>query len=556
MKMKKLLTVVLLCGALTVSALAGCKVRDPQLPPMTAETVRIGAAVRGYGSAWLTEMCKAYEKATGKTARLVVETKDMNASFVNNTVQLGPQGCDFDLFITMNNTVFNSIAKRGTIVSGYDPVWADLSDVYASPAEGFEELKTKPDLKIKDLFPEFIYDAMTYPVDNKQYAIPYVVGVNGFLYNRTLFEATNAKLTQYSQTALKLPRTTDEMFSLFDVIKGLRASTTDAKWRVTAYPLSYSGQDDYSGMLFMNMWPQYDGAAAYNALEGKNAAGNEYTPQIFNGEGRLKAMTVVRDMLARSSGYVNQGDFDKEFTKAQLEFLRGEAFFGFNGDWLEREASATFKPGDADVAFMRPPIISALGTKLGISDAKLIECIDYVDGLDGYDLYGHTGRSTAKPSGVSESQLDTIAEARRVHYNDSTSYLMCVPAFSPRLTETKDFLRFILSKEGQEVMMESSCGNSAPISGIDMTQFEFYKNDATYLRRSITDIFNNSVPFAETKAPPMQYLGQLSMTRFNESPLGKNFGGSTVTQPSAIQSAEYTYWNDVWSKRMEMAGLS
>ena len=63
--------------------------------------------------------------------------------------------------------------------------------------------------------------------------------------------------------------------------------------------------------------------------------------------------------------------------------------FSTNGDWMENEVSSDLNPGDANIEFMRIPVISSIVNADGIAndftgtdeekEAKLIAIIRYID---------------------------------------------------------------------------------------------------------------------------------------------------------------------------------
>ena len=237
---------------------------------------------------------------------------------------------------------------------------------------------------IEDLLDPSFVRGFTY-TDGKQYSMPWTSGVVGLLYNKTKWDAMNTNLKNAGKEELTLPKTTDEMFALFEKIK-----TADVKAASgNAYAFSYSGQNSYMHFMFNSLWPQYEGkTASENFFEGKNEQG-VYTADIYNTKGREYAYDVVRNMILKSNGYVNDGDSSQTYDLEQLSFLRGNALFSCNGDWMEREASAKFNPGDEDVAILRTPVMSEIVNNDKIKadftgtdaekDAKLSAIVAFID---------------------------------------------------------------------------------------------------------------------------------------------------------------------------------
>ena len=540
----KLVTTLLLCGAMAAGVFAGCGGRGVKV---TGETLQIGVVARGFGSEHVKQLAKAFKEKTGIDAQVVRSTPDDN--FVYSSLQMGPGKNEVDLYVTGHINNFKLLAKKGTIVKGYDPIWADLSEVYESTPEGFVETKADPTLKMKQLIPAETYKAVTW-TDGNQYAVPYTMGVSGLLYNKTLWDQTNQSLLNNGKSAMSLPKTSKQLFEVFETITNLRnPAKTPSSYLIDAYAFNFSGQATYGHMMFSPWWAQYDGKGLiYNFMEGKDADGN-YTPEIFKSTGRLRALENMKNLY--TEGYFDPNDTAKDFTKAQLDFLRGRAFFSLNGDWLENEASENFK-GEADVAFLPIPLISDIvekfpadfpGGKTPGNEAKLRLIVDYLDGAAG-----------AADQGISADTLNFLREARKFKYHDqSENLLMHVPAYSKHIDKAKAFLKYMYSKEGQEVMMSSCYGNMCPLK-VDPKQFDYYNGgEITVMGKSKIDIFQDANLFgSDNLSTPLMYLTSFTGWRLN----GTSFSGAFMQgiSPAELQQVEYKYYLDTWTELMKAIG--
>ena len=505
-----------------------------------ADALKIAVIAKGYGSVYAKALAKAYTKKTGVDAAVVRET--VESSFVENSLKAGPDKNEIDLYFGIDNYP-NFILAQNNFIEGYGRALADLSDIYESPAVGYKELDTNPALKVKDIIDPFMLDAFTFS-DGKLYSAPYAAGVTGLIYNKTLWDSVNAKLTQNGQAALILPRTTEEMFALFDHIKALKDGSVPSSYRISsnAYPFVYSGTGSYMDVGFKAWFAQYEGQDFMGKFyEGKDING-VYTPEIYNTNGRLYSYETVRKIILSANGYTDPINFSIEFTKAQLDFLEGKAFFHFNGDWLERESSENFKPGDVDVAsFIKTPILSKIIDKLSSvnTDAQLSEAINYIDG------------GCARPSWLSAPDETLLREARNAVSTYGPALCALVPAYSKNLDTAKDFLKFMLSKEGQEIMLANSCGTMAPLT-VDPAQFDYYKN-ATVLTKSKFDMMQGALYVGDTMKHPMQYLGGLRLQR--SFSMEAAFGGTAAQTAAQFMNDEYNKVKSIWADMMIHAGV-
>ena len=557
--MKKLkLMAVALCAVMAIAAFAGCDKKGEI--NITPETVRIAVVSKGYGSDWEKEMCKAFKAETGIDAVVVKTGQDDGLPGL--AVKQGPNQKEkdmIDIFFPTENYVHSQLSQPGFIPGWSGTAWADLTDVYESPAVGYKESETNPNLKIKDIIDPDFYKAFTYK-DNKQYVMSYATSVCGLVYNKTLWNATNAKL---GSDPLVLPRTTAEMFTLFSRIVSLPNNVT------TAYPYSYSGGNDYTEMITLGWWAQYDGKEVIDlALEGKyknpTTGVITYSPEFFNTDGRLYA--VKNSIGLFGSGYTDPLDQQKPYSNAQLDFLSGNAFFNANGDWLEREVSKQFNPGEADVEYIKLPVVSEIVLHPDVSadfaggmtpgnETKLQNIIGYIDANFNLsaEIPGGQLSSAAMALGISEGALKHIVTARKFNgYSQGTCRVVHVTPYTPRLESAKEFLRFMYSKKGQEVMMKSAFGTMCPIK-VDMTQFDYFNGSPTDMSKSKIKIFQESYPIGYLSSQhQMQYLGGLSFNRFNlQRP-------NQWSNAAGVVSSEYGFWSNPaqWESVMNKAGVS
>ncbi len=507
--------------------------------------VQIGVVSKGYGNDFADSLAEAYNKLH-TDVKVTVKKTTPTPTYQDSQLQLGKKKNDIDIFFTVTNTVF---ATQGDATLYH---WADLSDVYTSVAEGYAEADgTKT---IKDLLDPSFVSNFTYS-DGKQYSMPWTSGVVGLLYNKTKWDATNANLKNAGKEELTLPKTTDEMFTLFEKIK-----TDDVKAASgNAYAFSYSGQNSYMHFMFNSLWPQYEGkTASENFFEGKNEQG-VYTADIYNTKGREYAYDIVRSMILKSNGYVNDGDSSQTYDLEQLSFLRGNALFSCNGDWMEREASAKFNPGDADVVLLRTPVMSEIVNNDKIAadftgtdaekDAKLSAIVSFIDEnyIDGNSAPSEADAATL---GISLTTLEFINHARLVRHT-LPDFVAVIPEYSAELNEAKDFLKFMYSKAGQEIVMQETYGCGAPLT-IDYSQMDYYKNGTSYTRSRL-DLIKESIPYGNAMNFPMEYLGRIMACA--ELKIASAFGTASPKTAAAFVKEEYDEYKTTWETKMEIAGV-
>ena len=530
--------------ALAVTALSGCFLKGGGEKELSG-VVQVGVVSKGYGYEFAENLISAYNKKKGREAAKLVYSGP-NSSYQDQRLQL-PNN-QVDVIFAITNTVFSTQSN-----STLNYHWADLSDVYNAPLEGYQESDgTKT---IKDYIDDSFVNGFTY-TDGKQYSVPFTSGVVGLLCNKTKWDSTNANLRNAGKDELVLPKTTTEMFTLFDRIK-----TTDVKNASGGtYAFSYSGINSYLHFMFNSLWPQYLGqTAAENFFKGQDENGI-YTPEIYRTDARLYSYETVRNMIMSSKGYVSSGDIGTTYDMEQLSFLRGNSFFSCNGDWMENEASKYFNPGDADVIMLRTPVLSEIVNNPEIAsdftgsaarkDEKLSSIISFIDEhyIEGNE---EVAQAHADSLNISLNTLNFVKHARLVRHS-LLDFIGLVPENSSELNESKDFLRFMLSKEGQEVVMESTYGCAAPMT-IDYSQMEYYQY-GTAFTKSRLEIVRKSIPYGNAMNYPMEYLGKC--TPCLDLKVASAFGGKNPSTASALMNEEFEYYSQTWSDKMRISGVS
>lgn len=538
MKTKTIL--LLAASALLVSS---CALKGNEKGNNT-DVIQIGVVSKGYGHSFIDQLVKEYNKRDNVTKAELVYSGP-NVAYPDQRLQL-PNN-QVDLFFSVSNTVF------ATQSNASKTHWADLSDVYDSPLVGYKE--AVGDAKIKDYIDPSFLNSFTFS-DGKQYAVPFTSGAVGLLYNKTKWDLTNERLKQAGKKELVLPKTTNQMFDLFDTIK-----TSDVKTASGGtYAFSYSGVNSYMHFMFNSLWPQYLGPqASENFFKGQDENG-VYTADIYKTDARKYAYSTIRKMILQSNGYVSSSALGTTYDLEQVSFLRGNAFFSCNGDWMEREASKQFNPGDADIEMIRTPIMSEIVNNPVISsdftgssstkERKLVSIIDYID--EHYISADEEITEAAATSlEVSLSTLEFINHARLTRHA-LPDFVATVAENSNQLEGAKDFLKFMLSKQGQEIVMDETYGCATPMT-IDYTQTDYYKY-GTYYSKSRLNIVKKSVSYGNAMNYPMEFLAKC--TPCADLKIASAFGGKDPVTAESFMMEEYNDYNSTWADKMAIAGVN
>lgn len=543
--MKKYLRAVSVFAALLMLAttvLAGCGkgnvVNGIVATEGSDEILKIGVVNKGYGEAFSYKLAEAYQAKTG-TETVVVKSSAAD-NWVTNALKSGAKNNDIDVFFDINYSAFNMVAAK-EYLTGYERAFVDLSDIYDKPLDGYSTDKT-----LKELVFPYALNSSTWGNgtgeygDDKQYFVNWATAVEGIVYNADLFEKYN----------LEVPRTTNEMFVLFDKINKLdNGSYAKNEDGFTVYPFAYSGKVNYLTYPAMVWLAQYDGIDSFNnQLQMKDDQG-VYTAEHAKSVGKLSALNIVSKMLSQKNGYADANSYSQDFTSAQVLFLAGQSFMMCTGDWVEREMEANFDPDSMNIKFMRIPVNSDVVNKCDSveTDEQLAEVIRFIDG------------EGERPSYVSDADVAYLSSARSMYTSETNTHIAYIPAYSNNIDAAKDFLQFMLSKEGQEIMLENSYGNMAPLN-IDVKEFD-YASKLSSLQLSKFEILNNNggaTLVGPSWAHPMAYVNGLGM--WGSDTMENVFG---VVETSASFKTPQQYWQSIyermslnWKDKMTKAGVS
>ena len=527
----------LILAGVMLLGLTGCNL-SVQEETVDENTLVIQVEAKGYGSKFARDLAEAYNaKNTG--VRAVVLNDANSGGFASTALTTNTP---VDIFFTIQNTVFQ-------VMSGTEKnKWADLSDIYSSPLVGYKE--SGEGVTVADGLEDFFVESFTYH-DGKQYAVPWTAGFGGFMYNKTRWDKTNENLKATNQAPLELPSTTNEMFALFNRMQ--EQSVKDASSGAYVFTCS-SDASGYLTYMFGNWYAQYAGkTGAYNFLQGKDENG-VYTADIFKSDARVQAYAVMEKLLNPDNGYTK---LESNFQKMQRSFIKGTAMFSTNGDWMENEVSSDLNPGDANIEFARIPVISSIVNSADIAadftgtdaekEAKLVKIIDYIDA----NKLTEANKDAASQLGVSEATLQRLIEARLFQYC-TPSFAVVVPSYSDQIPAAKEFIKFMLSKEGQEIFMKSTYGVGAPLS-VDMTQFDYYNNSTTLSKSKLNLLQNSMMIGDEGNSYPMQYIaGGIKMTTMD---MINEFAGEKEGTAQTMAQNEYEHYQPIWEDMMKAAGV-
>ena len=291
--------------------------------------------------------------------------------------------------------------------------------------------------------------------DGKFYYMPWGCKYGySFMYNKTTIDGA------LGADNWVLPRTTDEFFEFGDklVEKG-----------VYLYSGGYGDGYDYMFMGQKVWFAQAIGLEAYEKFMSGYYDNNrswEFAAasplMLEKNKGALKSFyEIIRKLAQPGTGYTHANSNAMNFTDIEAVFAgygfgrnKARTAFIFEGPWgqneVEQVCNVIGKEFTDVTGSMKMPVNSYIINRLPSvnNDITLRAVIDYVD-----------GKSTEKPVGVSNDDIEAVAEARSFIGNEYTCRIM-IPTSSSVIDNSKAFLRFLASDKAQEICMDELNGIS------------------------------------------------------------------------------------------------
>lgn len=413
---------VLLCAAVGTTSFFGltaCKKENPE------STLYIDISNAGYGIQWLNPLVDIFEN---EHSEIKVKVRDVVKNDGNYVQKCLSGTADTDLFF-VETTVLKYIDTPVETNQGmrFEHPFMDLTELYNEKIPG-----EKKSIAEK-MRPEYL---AFNTVEGKNYTFPWMESMMGFVMNKSV----------YKESWGKLPNTTDELFKFCDKVKSDGYS-----------PFIYSTADPYYLDIYSLWMAQYHGQAEMTkfydgyAVSGP-AKGERYMPEMFLDDGLLAALEVLDRIVNYDNGYQDKLSYTLSFTDAQNRFLDpdNKTLFMADGAWMQREMEMNYTPEEINVEFVRMPVVSALGKKLGITDSELSQIIDYVDGT-----VAEAPEFTSAKGLERQAVLDEVTAARKMVPSNHL-HAAFIPSYSAKVDYAKEFIWLMASDRGIKAMLKET----------------------------------------------------------------------------------------------------
>ena len=348
--------------------------------------------------------------------------------------------------------------------------------------------------------------------------MPYMKADNGKTYGFTWAQTSagmvvnTAKLEQYGVT--ELPRTTNEMFEVFDIIYN-GANGVEGTAKTKTYALTYCLKDaaTYQNCAVDTWFAQFD-MKTYNEflrMQTQNADGSwtdmENGYEMFNNPDLEESFAVAYVLMQpkyKAPGSVSQPlDSIQSLIMQKTTGYNNNAVFMLNGDWFLNEVKASYDNLN-DISCMNVPVISALGvkqfgagTKYALDEATCDEVLSLIcKGVDENKTIAAIKETVVTEFNVTldDADIQAIATARGICFSRGIEHL----AYIAKGSEKKDIaalvLRMMASDDFAKTFMEKANGSSPYAKGIVVeTPYNFVKNAQAVTANSYFRAINSRI---------------------------------------------------------------
>lgn len=470
------------------------------------KTLHVAAINKGYGIEWLENMLDEFCDSKGWD--YVVYPVYTDDELIQK-IEAGKEACNYDLVFA------------GTAEVADEKYLLELSEVLNSSIETGE----RAGRKISECMDPSVYSVLqSENEEGKYYRMPWTGGVNGLLYNNAaIVDALGA------DWMAKYPcRTTEELLELCAALK-----------KEGLAPFIHSADTNYYSYLYEAWFAQYNGTEGmsnyFNALY-RDFLGEQVTGyDVARNNGVLESAKVMESIFANGNSHERSNSIDWEVT--QTLFMSGEAAMFSNGDWNNVEMMKQFP--DNDVRFMKVPMISALGTKLGITDKQLASVVDYIDGKE-------ENPGTSNSEYTNEQIIQIVTDARRWVASYVDMFNVSIPEYSQNAEMAKEFLKFMVSDVGQHIFSETT-GGLTMCYGYDLSKDEIYSGLSEFAK-SRWEIAKNAQFYTASRAEAYSKAGLFPFQARTKAPL-EVLMSRTEDRYSAqkIYDYDYDYFKTNWN---------
>ncbi len=498
---------------------------QPKYDPKSPDSIKIIVSNLGFGVEFAYDIAEAF-MTTHPGKSVTVESTVVASSFISQ-LDAGSNVGDICMF---NDSVMWKKWRTG--------IMTQLDDVVASIPDGEE--KTMGEKMNQTLIDSYVQ------ADGHYYSVPWLNENSGYVYNKTSLN------TLFGAGNWELPKTSNEMLNMCERVK--EAGGYGFVWN-SEYPGTEVFAAQYNGLEDDEMYRQ----GYYRTGEEWKLSDNAQC--IEQNIGYLRALGFWEQVIKKYSHQYSQNmtHIYAQSAWAGLPYAGDTKLCVFmpNGDWTYSETKDYLDETQAEVGFMRSPILSDIvetmefygegdtafsklsAAKKNEYDAVLRKIIDYIDG-------GETGTAPAyKGSPVSADDIARIRSARRLIGSKCQAQAF-IPSNSTKKELAKEFLVFMASDMGIDQFSKSTYGLS-PFIGPE--NYDKVKFNVPFMQ----DVINELIAAPDKVITKYGAIWQSGYFLPKHTSIAQ---GMTVKTAQEFFDAEIVRFKEDWDIILQNAGLA
>lgn len=562
--MKKFLA-TLLAAITTLSGLAmgvGCKIKDDIVNDDKTINIRLYKA--GFGDTFIYELKKKFEALYEEEGYKMNILTPLSTNAGANMIKQMSQGYDevkVDLYITGAITP-NQVSPEGE----YGELCENLEEiVYKKKAINYDGTESEEPIS-KRIVPDFE---------------PFLRADNGVMYGFTWAQTTaglvvnSKKLKAYGVT--ELPRTTNELFEIFDLIYNGNGEIAGSEVTKT-YPVTYNlavgegGASTYQNCAIESWLAQYD-IDTYNEFYRMQTLGADGSWTDMEEGWKVFQNENIKDVLETAYQFMDEkysadGSGDTSTTLDQTQGLimkegknQNNAVFMLNGDWFLNEVKTGYPSALNNIEFMNVPVISALGVKLfgestkyALNETECDELLSYICKLvDENKSLEEIISSVATEKGITLDEADAqkVATARGTCYSRGIEHLAFIPKGCAKKDISALLLRMMASDDYAETFMKHSNASMPYTKNIQTTSKYKFVNQAKDLATNVHfRAINGHVQGIRFKVLNSSYMFP-GMNNLALSLYGRASSQSYETAANELYNSSITKAQEAWQEYLD-----
>ena len=439
MKVKQFILPLLL--AATTSLISGCGKKQNQVGGN--QTIQIKAYKGGYGTDFLHEMADKYHQAHPEiTFSFLDESSLIDGEKAAAEIAV-PKKNQVDLYFVTGVDINFLVKKSSSVLNKRDETLLEpLDSIFEGKAVGLNGVEEESTIKSRFFngFEELCrYDGEFPKWRGTMFTLPWAEATTGIFMNKSVLD----------KYGVSVPYTSNEFIEAVEKIYSLGKPNNN-------YPFSWGGGNaaGYWQYLYETWFAQYSGQKNFYNFQMCDPGNGKIVEEgykVYEDTGILKALEAIFPIL--DLNYSPNGSRTQLHTEAQTDFITGKTAFMIDGDWMLNEMKEYYYDQGKEIMMLRAPILSSIGTEIGISDEQLHTLVQSID-----DHMTNAEIKTLIPS-LSDESIERVRNARSVHDTIGIGHNILIPSYADAKDAAKDFVRFFYSNDGCRIFRNFANAN-------------------------------------------------------------------------------------------------